>query len=131
MNSQNIKSFSSLTPSYLLKVTKFLLKISQFELQKNIFAYKLFLSLNISDLFFYVKIATPLKKVTPFPATYLQKLRSCQAPLFENFRRFNPPPSRSGGNAFYVVLGVLMIMFKVLKYFSSGKISFFLFASLW
>ena len=40
-------------------------KISQFEFlvmtRKNIFAYKLFLSLNISDfnLFFFVKIATP------------------------------------------------------------------------
>ena len=58
MNPQNIKVFSSLIPSYLLQVTKFLGKISQFELlvmtEKNIFAYKLFLSLNISDfnLFF-------------------------------------------------------------------------------
>ena len=44
-------------PSYLLKVTKFLIKTSEFELlvmtEKNTFAYKLFLSLNISyfDLF--------------------------------------------------------------------------------
>ena len=41
------------TPSYLLKITKFLLKVSQFELfvmtEKNIFVYELFLSLNISD----------------------------------------------------------------------------------
>ena len=54
-----------------MKVTKFLLKMSQFEFsvmtEKNIFAYKLLLSLNISDinLFFYAKTATPLKKVTP------------------------------------------------------------------
>ena len=45
--------FSSLIPSYLLKVTKFLSKISWFEFfvmtEKNIFAYKLFVSLNISD----------------------------------------------------------------------------------
>ena len=45
--------FLSFTLSYLLKVTKFLVKISQFEFlvmtEKNIFAYKLFLSLNISD----------------------------------------------------------------------------------
>ena len=50
MNPQNAKSFSSLTPSYLLKVTKFVVKIFQFEFLvmtgKNIFAYKLFLSLN-------------------------------------------------------------------------------------
>ena len=41
LNSKNIKSFSYLTPSYLLKVTKFLVKISQFEFlvmtEKNIF----------------------------------------------------------------------------------------------
>ena len=52
------QSFSSLTRSYLLKVTEFIVKIFQFEFlvmtEKNIFAYKLFLSLNISDfkLFF-------------------------------------------------------------------------------
>ena len=49
--------FPSLTPSYLLKVTKFLGKISQFEFlvmtEKNIFAYKLFLSLNISDFILF------------------------------------------------------------------------------
>ena len=45
--------------------------MSQFEFlvmtEKTIFAYKLLLSLNISDinLFFYAKTATPLKKVTP------------------------------------------------------------------
>ena len=76
--------------SNLLKVTKFLGKSSQFEFlvmtEKNIFAYKLFLSLDIPDLiYFYVKIAFPLlKKVTPlFPSNPLQKLRFYQAP---------PPP---------------------------------------
>ena len=64
------QSFSSLTPSCLLRVTKFLAKISQFEFlvmtEKNIFVYKLFLPLNISDFFFFFcKIANPLKKVTP------------------------------------------------------------------
>ena len=46
-------SYSSLTLSYPLKVTKFLVKISQFEFlvmtEKNIFVYKIFLLLNISD----------------------------------------------------------------------------------
>ena len=41
---------------YLLKSTKFLVKVSQFEFlimsEKKIFVYKLFLSLNILDLFF-------------------------------------------------------------------------------
>ena len=56
-------------PSYILKVTKFLVKISQFEFsvmtEKNIFVYKLFLSLNISDfnIFFMWKLQPlPLKK---------------------------------------------------------------------
>ena len=43
---QNIKRFPSLTPSYLLKVDKFLVKISQFEFlvitEKNIFAHNFF-----------------------------------------------------------------------------------------
>ena len=72
--------FSSLTPSYLLKVTKFLVNISWFEFlfmtDKNIFAYKLFWSLNISDFnLFCVKIRTlhPLKMSHPrsIPATPL------------------------------------------------------------
>ena len=51
--SPKYQSFSSLISSYLLKVTKFLGKISHFEFsvltEKNIFAYKRYLSLNISD----------------------------------------------------------------------------------
>ena len=42
----NCPSFSSLTPSYLLKVTKFIVNISEFNFlvvtEKSIFAYKLF-----------------------------------------------------------------------------------------
>ena len=77
--------FWSLIPSYVLKLIKFLVKTSQFELieknrekvmtEKNIFADQLFLSFNISNfnLFFMWKLQTPpptpLKKVTPsFPA---------------------------------------------------------------
>ena len=73
--------------------------------KKNIFVYKFFLLLNISDLsFYFVKIETPLKKVTPsFPATPVSKLRSCQAPLFENLVGGStpssplPPAERGGG----------------------------------
>ena len=76
-NPQNIKRFSSLIPSYLLKVTKFLGEISQFEFlvmtEKNIFSYKLSLSLNISDLNLFCENCTlppPPEKLTPsFPAT--------------------------------------------------------------
>ena len=67
-----ILKFSSLTPSYLLKIPKFIVKTCQFAFlvmtEKNIFVYKRFLSLNISDfnLFFMRKLNTPLpmKKVT-------------------------------------------------------------------
>ena len=51
---QKYLSFSSLTPSYLLKITKFLVKVFQFKFfffvmtEKNIFVSKRFLSLNIS-----------------------------------------------------------------------------------
>ena len=75
-NPWKIKVFGN--PSYLLKVTKFLVKISQCKFlvmtEKNIFVYKPFLSLNISDFrgFFNVKIATLLRKVTPlFPSNLL------------------------------------------------------------
>ena len=56
---QKYESFSSLTPSYLLKLTKFLDEISQFEFsvmtEKNIFAYKLFLQLNILDFGLFLR----------------------------------------------------------------------------
>ena len=61
-------------PSFLgnpPKLTKFLCKISQFEFLvktgKNIFAYKLFLLLNISDfnLFFMWKLQPPPWKKSP------------------------------------------------------------------
>ena len=69
---QKFSCFSSLTPCYLLKITKFLVKVSQFEFfgmtEKNVFVYKLFLSLNISDfsLSLMKKLYLPLEKVIPF-----------------------------------------------------------------
>ena len=93
--SANCPSFSSLTPSYLLKVTKFLFNISEFNFlvvtEKSIFAYKLFLSLNISDfnLFFMWKLQppppTPLKNVTSlFPNNPILKVEVLSShPLFE------------------------------------------------
>ena len=73
--------FSSLTPCYLLKVTKFLVKISQTDFlvmtEKNIFVFQLFLSLNFSD----------------FTRTW----RSCQAPPFWKFdTRFIHPQQKWG-----------------------------------
>ena len=55
---QKYQSFSSLTPSYLLKVTKFLVEISKFEFLvmtgKNIFGHKLFWPLHIQVLIFFM-----------------------------------------------------------------------------
>ena len=63
-------------PSHLLKVTKFLVKISQFEflimIEESILVYKLFLSLNILDfsLHFVLKLQPHMKShPPPFPAT--------------------------------------------------------------
>ena len=71
------ENFSSLTLSHLLKVTKFLVKVSQIKVlvmtEKNIFVYKLFLSLNISN-FSYVlcKNCNPPEKDHPlFPSNPL------------------------------------------------------------
>ena len=66
--------------------------------EKNVFAYKLFLSLNMSDfnLFFMWKLQSPLKKFTPTP--YFQQppsksRRPVNPPFFWKFGwRFNLPP---------------------------------------
>ena len=97
-------SFSSLTPSYLLKVTRSLVKISQFELlvltEKNIFVYKLFLSLSISFRFqfiFYVKTALPLEKVSPsFPANPLKIEVQSTPSFFKVGKRFKLPQKKKG-----------------------------------
>ena len=71
--------------------------------EKNNFVYKLFLLFNISDFrVFFVKIATPLKKVIPsFPATPFSKLSSCQAPLFEYLVGGSTHQQKEGGDAHY------------------------------
>ena len=97
------KSFSSLIPSYILKVTKFLGQVSQFEFlvmtKKNIFAYKLFLSLNISDfnLFLCQNCNPRLIKVTPsFPTTPSKSWGPVKHLLYENLVGGStaPPPCR-------------------------------------
>ena len=62
---------SSLIPSYLLKVTKFLVKISQFEFlvttEQSILVCKLFLSLNFPDFIYFLSknCTPPCKKLHP------------------------------------------------------------------
>ena len=63
-------SYSSFTRSYLLQVTKFLVKIFQFEflvMTVQSILVQTFLSITIPDFIFYLKLATPLKKDTPPP----------------------------------------------------------------
>ena len=75
-------------PSYLLKVNKFLGKISQFKFlvmtEKNIFAYKVFLSLNISDFnLFLCENCNPPEKSHPlFPSNPPLKVEVLPSPPF-------------------------------------------------
>ena len=105
-------SFSSLTQSYLLKVTKLLLEISQFEFlamtEKIFFAYKLFLSLSISDLnlFFMWKLQpSPLKKVTLlFPSNTPLKVEVLPSPLFGNLGGGSTPSAQAEGGKVQTML---------------------------
>ena len=88
-------------PSYLLKGTKFLGKISYFEFlvitkNNNIFPYKLFLSLNISDFNLLSDNCNPPEK--KFPAVL-------SSPLFFKFGwRLNPRPLyRKGGGGVHTM----------------------------
>ena len=69
--------------------------------EKIIFAYKLFLSLNISDFssIFYVKTATPPEKGYPlFPSNPPLKIEILQALPFQRFgQRLNPSPQQKRG----------------------------------
>ena len=108
-------SFSFLTPSNLLKITKFLVKVSQFEFfvmtEKNRFVSKLFLSLNISDIVYLLcKNCTtpppPLEKVTPlFPINPPLKIIVLSKPPFLKISFEVQPPlpqqNRGGGGAHY------------------------------
>ena len=90
----------SFNTSYLLKVTKFLVKISQFEslvtTEQRILVYKLFLSLNIPDssLFFVEKLQPPpsRKKSPPsLPATPPLKTEVLSSPPFLNLAGCSTP----------------------------------------
>ena len=92
-------------PSYLLKVTKFLSKISQFELlvmtKKNIFAYKLFFVITYFRFYFLCEIANPppppLKKSPPPSQQPPLKVEALsRPPLFENLVGGSTPPAERG-----------------------------------
>ena len=91
------------------KVTKFLGTISQFEFlvitEKNIFAYKLFLSLNISDFnSFLCENCTPPEKSHPPPSNLPSKSWGPvkPPPLFKNLVGGSTPLQNGGGGAPYV-----------------------------
>ena len=112
-----ILKFLSLTPYYLLKLTKFLVEISQFEFlvitEKNIFVYKLFLLLNISDFFFFfffVNLQAPWKKLpllSSNPFHIVEVLSSC--PFLKLWYEVQlpplpPPPSRHTERGLYTMI---------------------------
>ena len=95
----------------------FLLNI--FEQDTNIFVYKPFLPLNISNfsLVFFVKIATHLKEVTPsFPATPSQSWGPVKRHLFENLVGGSTPQQKGGGEwgvrtMYQILTGDVVIFF--------------------
>ena len=105
--SPKILKFFILNTILLLKVTKFLDKISQFEFffmtEKNIFAYKLFLSLIIWDfnLFFMWKLQPPWKRSPPlFPSNPPLEVEIPSSPSLLKIwleAQLPPPPGRKGG----------------------------------
>ena len=101
------KCFSSLIPSYLSKATKILGKISQFEFlvmtEKDIFAYKLFLS--DFNLFFMWKLNPPCPPPSWKKSPSLSKQPSSKSwvpvkfPPFWKFGwRLNPPCRNEGAH---------------------------------
>ena len=67
--------------------------------EKNIFAFKRFLSLNISDFIFYGKIETPPEKSHPplsqQPPT--KSLGPVKPPFLKIWLEVHPPPKQKGG----------------------------------
>ena len=101
----------SLTPSHLLKVTKFLVRFSQFKFlvmtKKNIFVYKLFLYLNISDfsLLFMWRMQTPRGKKSPFVSQQRpSKKWDPVKPHFWKFGRRLDPSQQRGGAGVHTIL---------------------------
>ena len=99
--------FHFLTPSYLLIVTKFLVKNTQFEflviIEKNIFVYVFCHYIFQISVYFLLKLQPPSKKVTPlFPSKLPLKIEVLSSPPFWILgRRFNPP-SREWGCTLWV-----------------------------
>ena len=98
----------------------FLLNI--FEQDTNIFVYKPFLPLNISDfsLVFFVKIAPHLKKVTPsFPATPSQSWGPVKPHLLENLVGGSIPQQKGGEEGgwvhtmYQILTGDVVILFSL------------------
>ena len=96
---------SSLTPSHLLKITKFLVKTCQFRFlvrQRKTFLFiNFFVKYFRFKFIFYVKTAPPEKSHPLFSSNPLWKVRSFQAPplirnLVRNLVRSLSPPAEGG-----------------------------------
>ena len=89
MKPKNIKVFLPLTSSYVLRVTKFLVKLSllEFLTEKNTFVYKLFYHkiFQILDYFLCKNYNSPLKISPPLS-------HQPPAPVWKFGGRLNPPP---------------------------------------
>ena len=72
MNPYNIENFYVESSSHLLSVTKFLAEILNFNTEKNIFDYELFLPLNISDFTFFIEELEASEKI--LPSSYFLKI---------------------------------------------------------
>ena len=118
---QKYESFSSLIPSYLLKVTKLLGKTSQFEFvimtEKNIFAYRIFLSLNISDfnLFFMRTMPSPPPWKKSSPLSQQSPSRSwifVKLPFLKIWLEAQPlsRPCRKGGAHYDLVFDFFLLL---------------------
>ena len=123
-----ILKFFILSPSHLLKETKFLVKISQFKFLVIKFLFiNFFLLLNISDyrLFFYVKVVTPppppSKKISP-------SFRETPSKNWNIVWDSLPRLKRVGWGAHYYFPlnnSAIMVKWKCLKFLYSSKGMYF------
>ena len=76
--------------------------------KKNIFAYKLFFSVNISDFIFYVTIATPHEKGHPlFPTTPSKSWGPVKPPFLKIWLKVQPLGGGRGVHTMQTLLSIL------------------------
>ena len=88
----------------------------------NIFAYKPFLSFNISDFIFYVKIATPTPPKKSHPPLKVEVLSSQVPPFLKIWlgAQLTPPPSAERRGAHYAAAHIQTAMQNMILTFVGG-----------